>query len=166
MFAYCTEVLRLSEHEAYLRITVARAAREHPILLTMLAEGRLHLSGIAKLVPQLTPANRDVLLERAAFRSKREIEILVAELAPRPDAPALVRKLPQPRDVRAIQAAPAGPLRGADAGTSATAELGPDRVDASGPNSPDRPALVQPLAPDRYKIQFTASDSFARSSIG
>ena len=37
MFAYCTEVLHLSEAEAYLRITVARAAREHPLLLAMLA---------------------------------------------------------------------------------------------------------------------------------
>jgi hypothetical protein len=31
MFAYCTQELHLSEHEAYLRITVARAAREHPV---------------------------------------------------------------------------------------------------------------------------------------
>ena len=54
MFAYCTQVLHLSEAEAYLRITVARAAREHPLLLTMLGDGRLHLSGIVKLVPILT----------------------------------------------------------------------------------------------------------------
>ena len=40
MFAYCTEVLHLAEAEAYLRITVARAAREHPPLLTMLGDGR------------------------------------------------------------------------------------------------------------------------------
>src|SRR5262249_49632372 len=46
MFAYCTEVLHLSEAEAYLRITVARATREHPALLAMLSDGRLHLSGI------------------------------------------------------------------------------------------------------------------------
>jgi len=36
MFVYCTEVLHLSEHEAYLRIAAARAAREHPMLLAML----------------------------------------------------------------------------------------------------------------------------------
>ena len=30
MFAYCTDVLHLSEAEAYLRITVARASRKHP----------------------------------------------------------------------------------------------------------------------------------------
>ena len=55
MFAYCTEVLHLSEAEAYLRITVARAAREHPLLLTMLGDGRLHLSGIAKLAADPHP---------------------------------------------------------------------------------------------------------------
>ena len=84
MFAYCTEVLHLSEAEAYLRIAAARAAREHPLLLTLLADGRLHLTAIAKLAPHLTPENREDILKRAAHRSKREIEELVAELAPRP----------------------------------------------------------------------------------
>ena len=37
MFMYATRVLHLSEAEAYLRITVARAAREHPALLERLA---------------------------------------------------------------------------------------------------------------------------------
>ena len=97
MFAYCTEVLHLSEAEAYLRIAAARASREHPLLLTMLADGRLHLTAIAKLAPHLTPENLEALLNRAAHRSKREIEELVAELAPRPDAPAVMRKLPDRR---------------------------------------------------------------------
>jgi hypothetical protein len=59
MFAYCTEILHLSEAEAYLRIAAARASREHPTLLTMLGDGRLHLTGIAKLAPYLTPENRE-----------------------------------------------------------------------------------------------------------
>jgi hypothetical protein len=105
MFTYCTEVLHLSEHEAYLRIAVARAAREHPMLLVLLAEGRLHLAGIAKLAPHLTRENRDALLERAVHRSKREIEELLAKLAPRPDAPALMRKLPE-RPVRPLELGP------------------------------------------------------------
>ena len=104
MFAWCTDVLHLSEAEAYLRIAAARAAREHPILLTLLADGRLHLTAIAKLAPHLTPENREALLERAAHRSKREIDELVAELAPRPDAPAVMRKLP---DRRAATPSPA-----------------------------------------------------------
>jgi hypothetical protein len=94
MFAYCIDVLHLSEAEAYLRITAARAAREHPLLLDMLADGRLHLSGIGKLAPHLTPANRDSLLQRATGKTKRQIEELTAEIAPRPDVPPVMRKLP------------------------------------------------------------------------
>ena len=97
MFTYCVELLNLSEAEAYLRITVARASRSHPELVEMLADGRIHLSGIAKLVPHLTQDNVGVVLERATHKSKREIEELIAELAPRPDAPAVIRKLPAPR---------------------------------------------------------------------
>src|SRR3989441_2331167 len=97
MFAYCTDVLHLSEAEAYLRISAARASREHPMLLTMLADGRLHLTAIAKLAPHLTRENREGLLERATHRSKRRIEEQIAEIAPRPDVPAVVRKLPERR---------------------------------------------------------------------
>ena len=97
MFLYATRVLHLSEAEAYLRITVARAAREHPALLERLASGGLHLSAAALLAPQLTVENRDAVLARAVHKSKRQIEELVAELAPRPDVPASIRKLPEPR---------------------------------------------------------------------
>ncbi|HSD66432.1 MAG TPA: hypothetical protein VLF95_07015, partial [Vicinamibacteria bacterium] len=95
MFAYCTEALHLSESEAYLRIAVARASREHPMILPMLGDGRLHLSGIALLAPHLTAENRETLVRRATHRSKREIGELVAELAPREDVPAAMRRLPE-----------------------------------------------------------------------
>ena len=97
MFTYCTEKLNLSEHEAYLRITVGRASREHPAILEMLGDGRLHLSGVAKLVPHLTQANRAQVLARAAYKSKRKVEELVAEISPKPDVPPVVRKLPEHR---------------------------------------------------------------------
>src|SRR5260221_8688952 len=98
MFVYCTEVLHLSEPEAYLRIAVARASREHPLLLTMLSDGRLHLTAIGLLAPHLTRENRDRLLARATHKSKRQIEELIAEVAPRPDVAATVRKLPARRE--------------------------------------------------------------------
>ena len=174
MFAYCTERLHLSEAEAYLRITVARAARKHEVLLAMLRDGRLHLSGIATLVPLLATENRGRLLERAAHRSKRQILELVAELTPRPDAPALMRKLPQERPAP-VSAAVEGPTTG---------ELRPDGVvavpppvarsippeasalvlEASAtvglggvPAGPTRRPVLEPLSPARYKVQFTAS---------
>jgi hypothetical protein len=143
MFVYCTEVLHLSEHEAYLRIQVARSSRHHPMLLTMLEDGRLHLSSIAKLAPHLTEANRKTLLGRATHKTKREIEELVAELSPKPDVPAAMRKLPA-RQEEKIEPKP-------------DSQLGPDRVDTPAAPAKELPAAVQPLSPARYKIQFTAS---------
>ena len=42
------------------------------ILLEMLADGSLHLSGIAKLLPLLTETNRETLLARAAHQIETE----------------------------------------------------------------------------------------------
>src|SRR5215510_12837703 len=109
LFVYCTNVLHFSEAEAYLRITVARAAREHPVLLEMLAEGRLHLSGIVRLTPYLTLENRDLLLERATHRSKRQILEMIAELAPKPDVRSRMRKLPSPRVAASASSPSSGP---------------------------------------------------------
>lgn len=144
MFAYCVEWLHLSEPEAYLRIAVARAARDHPPILTMLSDGRLHLSGIAKLIPHLTADNAPTLLERASGCSKRRIEEMVADLVPRPPAADSIRRLPA-ASVRLATARPSG--------------------DSSRPPMPSLPltapvAQPEPLAPDRYRIQFTADASF------
>ncbi len=59
----------------------------------MLTEASIHLTGILLIGPHLTPENRDELLARVRFRTKREIERLVAELAPAPDAPARIEFL-------------------------------------------------------------------------
>jgi hypothetical protein len=48
------------------------------------------------LAPHLTDANHRDVLERARHQSKREVEVLVATLNPRPDVPSMVRKLPTP----------------------------------------------------------------------
>lgn len=158
MFSYCTQVLHLSEHEAYERITAARASRRFPRLLGMLRDGRIHLSGIGKLAPHLTKENCGSLLNRASHKTKRQIEELVAELSPRPDAPAMIRKLPD-RSPKPPSLSP--PPTRAD-------PLGPDRADVlrvpdrlsampPKPNQPSAPPRVEPLAPSRYKVQFTAS---------
>jgi hypothetical protein len=202
MFAYCTDVLHLSEAEAYLRITAARASRQHPVLLAMLADGRLHLSTIARLTPHLTSENRDRVLARAVHKSKREVLELVAELAPKPDASELIRKLPaapaavtRPTVSRPAAEMPASVAAGlvaavpppATAGLvaavpppQAAAELASDRRTDVRPGEnaavgaqlcPDaapeahaevlfspRPAdVLEPIAPGRYRVQFTAS---------
>jgi hypothetical protein len=208
MFAYCTEVLHLSEAEAYLRITAARASREHPMLLTMLGDGRLHLTGISRLAPHLTRENAEGLLKRAVHKSKRQIEELIAELVPGPDVPAMMRKLPatrgqaQPRPGRLPTPGTSGAevLALDDTGEERDFSLGAHRLEQSVELRPERvatlepsaspaipdgkspfpstspalavvqspaaltvarplapPAVVQPLSPARYKVQFTAS---------
>jgi hypothetical protein len=141
----------------------------------MLADGRVHLSAIALLAPLLTPENHAALLARATHRTKRQVEHLVAELAPRPDAPALVRKLPTrttpaPTLVSAdFHESPMVPSDGGslsvstDAGprsvlTDAAPELSPVRIVAD--PTPRLAARVEVLAPERYKVQFTANAAF------
>ncbi len=159
MFVYCTEVLHLSEHEAYLRIAAARAAREHPMLLAMLGDGRLHLSGIAKLAPHLTPANREVLLERATHKSKRQIEVLVADLAPRPTPAATELNDGRELGPDRVLVTPSDPwLDHGQRGTpSATPAVDNSRISAG---TPSGRATVEPLGAGRYKVQFTASAAF------
>ena len=144
MFAYCTEALHLSEAEAYLRIAAARASREYPLLLEMLADGRLHLSGIGKLSPHLKHDNAAVLLTRAAHKSKRQIEELIAALAPRPDAPSMVRKLPESAATTARSSAPVLPL-GRVAPSSPVA--GSDQATLAPQARPDRSAADREPSP-------------------
>ena len=95
MFQYCLDAMHLSKAESFVRIAVARASRKHPLLLTMLEDGRLHMSGIAVLAPHLTDENRDELLARATHKPTDAIKELIAEIAPKPDVPPTVRKLPK-----------------------------------------------------------------------
>jgi hypothetical protein len=149
LFAYCTEILRLSEHEAYHRILAARTARKHPRILLMLREGRLNLTTVRLIAPLLTEANAGQVLDAAAGLSKRQVEELVARLAPQPDVPSSVRKVP----VRAPLVV--GPPATASVASPPAATVPVAPVPVAPP--PARPALVRPLAPERYEVRFTAS---------
>jgi len=181
MFAYCTDALHLSESEAYLRIAVARASREHPMILPMLGDGRLHLSGIALLAPHLTRENRETLLRRASHRPKREVEELVAELAPQPDAATFLRKLPDRRPgPQPTPRTPSGMGRTVTWGVPSPLDVPVPALSARAlpPPLPVQPApvqpflvhphprpAIQPLAPGRYKVQFTASAALQRKLV-
>ena len=139
-----------------MRIRVARAARRHPLLLDMLRDGRLHLSAIVRLLPVLTRENRDALLARATFCSKRQILEIVAELSPRPDVPARMRKLPQQRHALlptvAHQALPAGPALAPSAGVIPNSPSVGVPPSQAGVDAPVRRAEAH-LQPDRAGVQ-------------
>ena len=147
MFTYCTQVLHLSEHASFNRIEGARTARRFPIILSLLADGRVHLSAVRLLAPHLTDANHDALLREASHKSKREIEQIVARLVPRPDVRTSVRKLP----TIPAQAAPVQPVTGESTPIELVAEP------AAVPTPILRPK-TEALAPGRYKLQFTVGE--------
>ena len=148
MFAYCTEV-STSRRPRPTSASPRPAPRESiPVLLTMLADGRLHLTAIAKLAPHLTPENRDGLLERAVHRTKRQIEELVAEIAPRPDVPALMRRLPERR--------PRRPAALSATRTRADLDRRPARTRPAGCTETRAPSTL-PVSPSRAAVAATAS---------
>ena len=83
LYAYCTQALHYSEHGAFNRIEVARAAARWPQLLARIEDGSLHLAGARLLAPHLTEENIAGALESASHKSKREIEEVAAAMARR-----------------------------------------------------------------------------------
>lgn len=147
LFTYCTQALHLAEGAAYNRIEAARAARRFPAIITALEEGSVTLTTVRLLAPHLTAANHHDVLASARHRGKREIEQIVASLRPLPSVPSSIRKLPDhPQVVRGTNPVAHAPMPAAPS---------PPSVPPATRMSP-RP-METPLAPERYKLQFTIS---------
>jgi hypothetical protein len=141
-------------------------------LLEMLRDGRLHLSGIARLAPHLTCQNAEAILRRASGMSHREIRELVAELAPRPDVAPSVRRLParpEPGNGSPLPEHRNGsPLSGP--GNGSLLQLGAPRVESGAvnlePSVGARPARRSwsPSPPAGTRSASPPAPSFARSS--
>ena len=95
LWEYCLRCLHLREGAAGRRIAAMRALRQFPALEGPLRDGRLCLSTVALLAQVLTDDNLEELLARAAFRTKAEVEHLVASLQPRTPPREGIRKLPE-----------------------------------------------------------------------
>ena len=95
LFEFCLKELRMSEGEAYRRINAVKLVKRFPQLLDHIAQGNIHLSALVQLRDYFTKENVDELVAAAKGRNKMHIAELVARLAPRPDVPAKLRKLPQ-----------------------------------------------------------------------
>jgi hypothetical protein len=146
LFTYCTQVLHLSEHAAYGRIEAARAARRFPALLGQLTNGSITLTTVGLLAPHLTAENAQHALEAARHKTKREVELLIATLRPRSDVPSSIRKLPSPVTV---------PVQ-SDQSSNQTLRATLLAVEAAHPPRSEPPA-ISPLAPERFRVQFTVS---------
>ena len=92
----------------------------------------MHLTAVVRLAPHLTDQNVEALVEEASGKSKAEIEVLLARLAPRPDLPERLERVteqmalvPEPPHAVATPPAPEG-ARPAE-GTEKLAPLSPEK---------------------------------------
>ena len=90
-YRYCRQVLKLSEHAAYDRITAAKNVQKFPAILQRLADGTLTLSNLTLLAPFLESHNCEELLLAAENKSKQEVEAIVSALRPKGPIPELYR---------------------------------------------------------------------------
>ncbi len=156
-FTYCTQLLHLSEHAAYGRIEAARAVRRFPVILERLGDGSVNLTAVGLLAAHLTPENHRDLLDTARHTSKRQVEALVARLRPQPPVPASVRRLPTASHTTAQPTAPADAAASPHPAGNRQGVPSVARPALAITPPPARPAVTAPLAPARYKVQFTAS---------
>ncbi|MEQ9536797.1 MAG: hypothetical protein RIU46_08635, partial [Deltaproteobacteria bacterium] len=78
LFRLCVEGLGLTEDQACRRVAVVRAARRVPEVFQMIANGELHMTGVAKLSKFMNDDNAHSLVEQAKNKSKAEVEMLIA----------------------------------------------------------------------------------------
>jgi hypothetical protein len=145
LFGYLTRVLRFSDAAAWNRIQAARAVRRFPEILDQLADGTINLTTIRLLNPHLTKENHRSLMEEAAGKRTREIKKIVARLAPKPDVATTIRKLPTPFE----------PVSGEDQPSPGAGEAATTAV---APQPESRRPIVEPLAPERYRLQMTMDE--------
>jgi 5-methylcytosine-specific restriction endonuclease McrA len=178
IYAYCVFELRLSEDAAFRRARAAKLAREFPIVLEQIAAGEIHLTGLLLLGPHLTEQNHQELLALARHRTKRDILRLIRRIDPQPDAPASVEPLgPAPVGISIPTANPSWedfiealspPVRElspgdnpkewlTDSASNDDSDLG---VPVPVPVREPEPALRK--APERYRVQFTASEEYVQ----
>lgn len=173
LFDFCVRRLGMSEGAAFRRINAARLARRFPCLVGHLERGTVHLSRLVMLRDHLTEVNVDELVAATAGQTKRQTEELLARIAPRPDVPSTLRKLPT-RNV-AHPSSPGGGSNStpspthADAGTQVTVNGHADAGAEAAPRAEDllahggslaRPhavGRVEALSEARYKMQLTVS---------
>src|SRR5688500_18527121 len=153
VYSYCAARLHLTDGSAYRRIEAARASRRFPAVLAMLKDGSLSLATAALVSCKLTTSNADQLLKQVSFKSKRDVELVLARLNPQPPVASVVRKLPEPR-----MQVPPPPSTTSDSGSAISLT---DLVTKTHTPTlvPSRRPVVAPLSESHYRLQITISSA-------
>ena len=138
---YCVHELHLSKDAAYKRIHAARAARDFPAIFERVAEGALCLSIVNLLAPHLTPENAEELLAEAVFRTRFEVEQVLAARNPRPACPTTIKPIVEPLTLAA------------EDHDESLAELAPGRVQEVA-----RSPRVEPISAQLYELRLTIDE--------
>lgn len=84
LYLYCVKKMRFSEACAYKRIQTARLAVRYRRILQLVRDGEASLATLLVIGPHLNNANVEEMLTRIARKSRREVEMIAASLAPGP----------------------------------------------------------------------------------
>ena len=147
LFGYCRHVLHLGEHEAHNRMEVAAVARRFPVVVAMLAEGRVHLTAVRLLAPHLVDENHLALLGGAIHQSKEEVKELIARWFPQRAPATSIRAAAIPRRPEATTVVRPAAGRAEDESQPAAAPASPPEP---------RPATVEPVSADRFVVRLAA----------
>jgi len=168
MFDFLVTRHHMSESTAGKRIGAARTARRFPVLFGMVARGEIHLSGIHRLKAHLTPENHASVLDEAKHKTIRQIEQLVARLAPKPDVPSVLRALPSYPPTQTATTRPTTTSTSTGASVTSTASAPASTgllLDTAALGAPEPPKLSPrraadpvPLSPGRFKLQVTIGE--------
>ena len=111
LWAYCIGRFGWSEGTTFRRTTSARLLRRFPVIAGYLAAGKLSLMTLCALrdvLRDLGEASPEGVLDRAAGKTEKDVELLVKTLRPEPAPADLLRRLPaRPTSILEVAAAPA-----------------------------------------------------------
>ena len=131
------------------RREVVKTVEKRVSSLDLLADGSVNLTAVRLLAPHLTAGNHLTILAEATGMTRRQVDKLVARLAPQPDVPPSIRKLPAPNVAVVASAVVTHELEQTAAAPSGSGQR-PATVRPAAP-----PPVVAPLSPARYRVQFT-----------
>ena len=151
MWAFVERRFGLTGGSAHRRLTAATLVRRFPVILARVEQGDIHLESLCALKDVLTEANVDALMAATAKKTLREVQHIVACLAPKPDVAATIRKLPEaaPPSV----SAPSAP-------SALRVSVQPDppgSLFAATPRRESSRPRVEQLSQARHKVQLTVS---------
>ena len=170
LWDYCLRALHLREGPAGRRIGAMRVLRRFPMLERPLRDGSLCLSTVTVMGPLLTTENLDDLVARAAYRTKAEVEHLVATLQPRSAPREGLRKTSERRQQACEPPMAFHSAQTSDAPANAPAgEPGPlDTALESAPASASvvatpredrRVAEMRPVSKDQWSLRVTVDSA-------